>query len=83
MKLKRILLTADRRGDEIVLYKKFVGRKLFLKEPQAYDKEKGIKPTVIIKKVKLLDLVAQTYLEETVFLKVISVHKGIVEVEVA
>lgn len=83
MKLKRILLTADRRGNEIILYKKFIGKKLFLKEPTEYDKEKGTKPTVFIKKVKLLDLITKTYIEEEVFLKVVSVHKRIVEVEVA
>lgn len=82
MKLKRILLTADKRGDEIILYKKFIGRKLFLKEPTEYDKEKGTKPTVFIYKVKLLDLITKTYITETVFVKVKAVHKAMVEVEV-
>lgn len=82
MKMKRLILKADKRGDEIVLYQKILGRKLFFKKPTITDTKAKTKATIFIKNVKLLDLMTKTYQKELVFLRVVCIHKKYVEVEV-
>lgn len=82
MKAHRLLLTADTRGQQTVLYKEFIGRKLLLKKPTVSSKENKTKATRFIKKVKLLDLTTNTYKTQTVFLEVISITPKFLQVEV-
>lgn len=82
MKAYRLLLTADKRGSQTVLYKEFIGRKLLLKKPTVFDKERKTKSTRFTKEVELYDTITNTYRKQTVFLEVISITPKFIQVEV-
>lgn len=82
MKAHKLLLTADIRGNQTILYKEFIGHKVFFKKPTVLDKDKKTLGTTFTKKVALLDLTTNKFRKQTVFLKVISITNKFLQVEV-
>lgn len=82
MKKYRLLLTADKRGSQTVLYKEFVGKKWFFKKPTVQSTEHKTKATTFIKEICLLDITTKTYRKQTVFLEVVGITDKFIQVEV-
>ena len=74
MKAYRLLLTKDKRADDVVHYKEFQGRKLFLTKPKT--------DLAYIGTFNLFDLTTKRMRKQKVFYRVVSVGKHNISVEV-